>query len=1116
MHLSDRAIERPRLIILGAVVLCVLGFAAVFTLPKEREPRVRLPVVLAVISNPGGQPITNEREILRKIEEHLGTLSDLKDRGYVVSSAVDGAAVLQFTFDDGVDATEAKREVESLMNRVESELPSSAQTSPGGWQVNDIAFENWPIIQVVVAGGRGGVDRKQVAERLEEQINALPGIAGVDMFGGLDEEVLVEINPHTMTIYGVNYNQVEKALRSANVEAPSGAIESGGGRDIRVRASSKFKNLDEIRELPIGVFEGKPVELADIATVHMGYRKQESIARYHGADAVVLLVRAKTDIDVWATAGAVQDLVDGYVASGEAGDCHVGTVRSQAREIWYMLKQLGTSALYGTVLVIVILCLFLGWRNAMLISAALPLAILGTGALMWVSKRTIAPDLAINMMTLFATILVIGMVVDGCIIVGENIFRHRELGETPVLAAKKGINEVGGSLLGAYLTTFFAFAPMYLVRGIMGDYMQLLPTVVLFALCAAMLVDHFLLPVFSVYFMKVSKKRAARAKKEVKAIQDEAARQGETLTIEDMQVRDAQRIVNAGAIKRTYGSMLQYALRHRLLVLFLSTLVIATPVGLYSMGAIGTEFFPESDMPQIEVNFELPLGSSMELKTSQVANRIEAAVVEAVRPEEWHKPSEQSDRVGPVTTMGNAGALNTRLDLPTGTGPEFGMVYVELELAENRERSSSQIREAIKRAIPDLPGVIVRVTSPSEGPPAGAPVMLRVKGHDDVTLEELARRAELVEQLLKETPGVYDVASDFRLRPELTVEPNRTVARMFGVDTSLITSAQNYALNGREVGEVDFGRSESIKIRMRNQAGERDQVTDLQDLPLRGQSGQVVTVNQVASVHRTQTANIIRHYDQKRVINVRAELAEGMTVESVKANLVRQLRPELTAAQQHALVNNRQERVLKADNQVMIEFGGEIEVRDDALEDLMLALVVAASLIMIVLTVKFNSFIQPVIVLVSVPLSLVGVSIGLMLCGFNFSISAMIGVVALSGIVVNDAIVLVDFINRMRSLGVPLKEAVVYAGQLRLRPIFLTTITTIGGLLPLSLNLTGGGEFWQPLTVTMMFGLGFATLQQLFVIPLLCYTFGKQSSLLDPMQRKDLAGDQAEPMLAVS
>ena len=1106
MHISDKAIEKPRLIIVAAIIACFVGIASMLSMPKERTPRIKLPIIIVAVPNPGAGPEINEKQIIDPIEEEIESNrpQGLKTSGGYVGQAVNGAALMQFQFTDDTDIEKAKRDIESIVNKVKGRFPARAQQDPGP-TVKDISFSDFPIIQVFISGGKNAKHRKQVSEKLEEKLAAIDGVSAVDVFGEDEKEVQIELDPRLMALEGFSYQQVSQALRNANLDAPTGNVEGADGINLRTKITSKFQNLNQIRSLPLEVRDGKPITLEDIARVYMGTKPTKSVAMYGIQDAIVLLARAKTDVDIMWAANQAQKVVDDFNKNDpDAKGLTIGTIRSQEREISFMLDELITSALYGTVLVFFLLLVSLGLRNALLIGVSLPFALLTSFALMWIAKKSIAPDLAINNMTLFGMILVIGMVVDGCIIVGENIFRNRELGHSPLKSAKKGINEVGGSLMSAYLTTFAAFGPMFLVSGVMGEFMKLLPVVVIFALCAAAMVDHFLLPTLSVYIMKVSDKR----KKEVAIEMEEANYQ--SLTPEEIEIADAKRSAESTHSRRTYGGMIRFALNHRLLVLGISVLVAYTPIELYRQGYISTEFFPEGDFPALDIYYECPLGTSLE-ETKKIGEQIKASLASSVRKNEWNKTNENAERALPVLTAGEPGALNTRLDNENASGPEFGQIYVELCHAGKRDRTVFEIMEEIEEKLPQIPGVKIRVKSPKEGPPAGAAVAIRIKSGSSTSIHELAIIAGNIENILKTVPGVFDVSKDYKLRPQVVIEPDRTLAQFWDITTAQIATSVNYALEGVEIIEVDLGYDDKIDVRLRNQTQDRNNVQDLKDLPLRTNKNRIIPLQNVANISRNFATNTIHHYDGQRTITIRCDLKENIMVDDVKQKvltediklaLIRALRPELTDLQRNNI--KRFDKIIKSDNVATIEFGGEDEMRDDAMKDLTLAMGVSAILMFLILLFKFNSFIQPMIILFSVPLSIVGVTFGLMACGFNFSVSSMIGLVALSGIVVNDAIVLVDFINRMHKDGIPIKDAVVYAGQLRLRPIFLTTITTIGGLVPLSLNLAGGGEFWQPLTITIMCGLGFATLLQLFVIPLACYTFHFKSKFLDPAENSKM------------
>lgn len=1101
MHrLSERAIDHPRLVLLGSLLLVLLGAAAIIALPKERTPRVRLPLVLVAIPNPGAQPLTNDVQIVRRIEDAaVGELDRLADNGAVQSSAVYGAALVQFWFEDGVNIRNAEDDVRKVVDRIKGEFPERARIDPGP-TVDDVDFESFPIIEVFVSGG--DIERRFALSReLKDRIELIPGVSTVDEFGRRDREVEVLIDPERLAQLNLGVADIERAVRSGNVDLPTGAIE-GGGLERRVRFAGRFNSIEDMRSAPVAERDGAIIHLGDVANVRMGFEPPSSVARYGQAKAVVLQVRGQRDIDVRGTAITVQRAVDAFIADknlptgledDDAADdkVFVGYNRSQAREIQIMFNQLGSSAVFGMGLVVLVLAIFMGLRNALLISIAIPFSLIVAAAFMLIAKATFAPELAINNMSLFSLILVIGMVVDGALIVGENIHRNREMGRSPIDAAKTGIREVGTPVIIADLTTIAAFAPMYLVRGIMGDFMGTMPTVVIFALTASLLVDHFLLPVLSVYLLR------ARPRSE-----DESA----PITEGTIDVHALEGVVRRSRTMQLYSGVMRYALHHRLLVLTLALMAIVTPVAMSAAGAIGFEFFPKSDNAQLDVYFELPLGSDMETSTLDVAKRVEAAVRRAVKPEEWQRQTPHSPRVQPTTTLGEVGALTTRLEAGQESGPEFGRVFVELTLRENRGRDVHEIARAIETELPEIPGVRYDVNVPSEGPPAGVDVLVRVLASDNLSLERLALRAAEFEQTLTEAPGATNVRSSHRVRPQLRATPRRDIAGFFGVTASDVGRSLSFALRGVEVADVDFGGDEKINVRIRNVAERRALLSDVRNLPIRTAAGKIVSLDQIADIERVAEPNEISRYDLSRVISISADLEDGVIADNVKHSMLAALGDR--AAPQRANVSlmdhvrrffNPQPDVIYRDNEITVEFGGENEIRDDAMADLSVALSLSIVLMFAILVLQFNSFIQPFVVLAAVPLSLIGVALGLGVTGLNFSIAAMIGVVALAGVVVNDGIVLVAFTNQLRSAGVGKKHAIVMAGQLRLRPVFLTTVTTIGGLMPLALNIAGGGEFWRPLTVSIIFGYAAATLLTLVLLPVGYYTFvSSRPSLFDP------------------
>jgi multidrug efflux pump subunit AcrB len=1045
MKIAEQSVDYPRLVILGSIVLLGAGVVGIFALPIERTPRVQIPVINVVVPNVGMGPEAIEAEITREIEEMAGTLDHLD---YYVSMSVNGASMVNFTFLDHVNVKEAKRDVQNLIDQVRPKFPRDAKEP----SVNDVSFSDFPIIRLLVSGKGDMRSLRAVADRLQDRIEGLPGVSSAEVYGGHEREVQVQLNPHLLNLYGITYDEVSRAVATANAEAPTGSIDFESGRELRVRFRGKYQDLTAIEYTPLATREGQTILLRDVSDVVDHYKRINRYTDTWTGQAVSVQVSSKTDINTLETIDTIYEIIDEEQA--RVGDAYrITAVNDDGRGIAIMLNQIGASALYGFCLVLVILTIAMGFRNGLIVAFAMPFSLVVAAGLMLAVKMTIDDTIAINNMVMFSVILVIGMVVDGALIVGENIYRHIEEGKPNIEAAKIGIREVGPAVIAADLTTISAFVPMLLVSGVMGQFFGVMPITVSFALMASVLVDHFVLPLLGRYGMKT--------RRAIWVQQDEGKLKKQMYT--HLDPADDHRPVHA-----SYMRTMAYCLHHRWVVLAGTMGGICMAASLFFFGAIGFRFMPDSDVPFLEVDFELPLGTGVD-RTREVGKSLMATVLDL---------KDRGELFGdPLVVVGSSGGGGFHGDSRSRSGPEFGSIGIELVAPDERERTSHEIERALRDGFPNLPDVHVEVRRAKEGPPMGANISIRVKGTSETTLDELGQIAEGIADILREIPGTIDVSTDYQLRPETLVEPKPQIAALFGVTNEMIVRSTQFALNGVEVTEVDFGGQEDIDLRILNKNQYRNEVKDLKELPIRTPEGRHVTLDQVADVKQRMGLNQIRHRDQDRVLRVLADVDDDVA-------LVDDVFDQLDA--KLAEVRKKGDPVLGGTNYTIVK-GGENEERDRSMRELTQAMGVGAALILVILVAQFNSFSQPLIVMLSIPLGLIGVVYGLMVCGFDFSISSMIGVVALTGIVVNDAIVLVDFINRLRAEGMSLEAAVIRGGQLRLRPIFLTTITTIGGLLPMAI---GGGtvEFFRPLSVAIMFGLAFATVLTLVIIPTAYYT----------------------------
>ena len=688
------------------------------------------------------------------------------------------------------------------------------------------------------------------------------------------------------------------------------------------------------------------------------------------------------------------------------------------REIRVMLQTLSNSAVQGMIVVAILLIGILGWRNAVMVLTALPFTVVVTTLTLFLLGESI------NNIVIFSFILIIGMVVDGAIIVIENIHRHRQRGASPLEAAARGISEVGPSVLAADLTTIAGFMPLIFFAGITGQFIRIMPVVVASALTASLLIDHFLLPVISSKF-KMS----------------ETAGEGRWLT----------------DLKKRYRKLLDRLLKKPHWVIGSALLLMAGAVTLIAGGTVKVEVFPDVGRGRFTMNLEMPVGTPLE-RTAEVT----AAMEEAVAPHRGHGVEAY------ISTIGDTRSIVADVREGGSVGAEFGRVTVELPEAHSRRPPERPLMAAIAGAMRPEPDARIYITRIKEGPHGGAPVAVRVIGHDLATLEALSGR---VAELLRRIPGSRDVRNNLRRgRVDLALRPDRDKAGELGVTIRSIARTIYTAFHGSIPARYDLP-DRKIDIRVIADEAFRASPGSLDHLYVRSAAGTRVPLASLCERSLEPGLFEIPHRNGKRAATVRCDVDPDTTAGEVLDRLRLAMAAEAIPPDVH------------------IEYGGEQEETDRSFTFLTQALIAAIILIFFILAAQFNSFRQPLAVLSAVPMAFVGVTVGLLVTGHRFSILVFIGAVALVGIAVNDAIVLVSYGNQLRRQGRGRRESVVEAAVTRLRPVFLTSVTTIGGLLPLALRLGGASPFWVPLAWSIIFGIASATLLTLLVLPCLLVLF---------------------------
>ncbi len=899
--------------------------------------------------------------------------------------------------------------------------------------LQEISLTDFPIIQVNLSGEVGPVVLKEVAEELQDELEILRGVLRVNLVGGLEREVRVDADPERLRLYGLSLDDVVDAIGDENVSIPGGDMDLGE-QSYAVRVPGEVDDPLEVGDFVIVARAGQPVFVRDVAEVTFGFKDRESFARIDGRESVALMVQKRQGANIIEVADAVKEQVE-LSRQQWPGGVEATVLGDQSKDIRMMVLDLENNILSGLVLVVAVLMVALAFRNALFVGVAIPFSMLIT----FLAVQLLGVTL--NMVVLFSLILAVGMLVDNAIVVIENIYRHMQEGEPRKSASGNATREVGSAILFSTLTTLAAFSPLFFWPDVIGDFMWYLPFTICLALSASLLVAFTLNPTLASAFMKLSK-RDLRAQ----------------------EVGDSGWMTRIGdRIVALYRANLTWALDHRAVVVLATVAVFFGVLMLFGRFNHGIEFFPATEPTQIIVDLEMPPGTRVE------------ATDEVIRELERRFTDLPDLRV--MAAGSGAGSQSELFGGGSGSATN-GRIILDLIDRKEREQDSFLTLEQARARTAGLPGATIDVDRPAEGPPVGDPVSIELSGDDFETLGAISRR---IRQEIEDIEGLVSLDDDFDLaRPELVVHLDRTQAARLGLTTATVASTIRTAVNGTEASTFRHG-DEDIDITVRLQEGSRTSLASLARLAVVA-NGKQIPISAVATIERAKALTAIRHKDQKRVVTVSGKVTTPTMAEPVRLEAQERIEaiPDLLPAG------------------YSMTFAGQSEDEEVAKEFLSTAFLYGVLLVLGLMVAKFDSLALPAIVITTVIMSMIGVLVGLLVTGMPFGIIMTgLGVISLAGIVVNNAIVLLDYGEKLVARGLPRREAVVQTGLRRMRPVLLTAITTILGLIPLStgyefdfraLHFSSGGEssqWWQSMGVAVIFGLAFATFLTLVLLPVL-------------------------------
>ena len=1052
MSIPKLSVSNPVLSNLLMVVITALGVYAWVTLPRDLIPEIVTYTARISTFYPGASAETVEKLVTARIEDAIEKVDQID---LITSKSSEGRSDISVQFEEISDRDFDKR-IQDLRNAVDriKDLPSELLDQP---EVVAVDISNGvPMVTVAVSGDLDESQMKLAAEALEKQIIKIDGVSNIQVAGVRDREIWVEVDPDRLKSYNLVAEQVSLALSQRNLNLPAGVLEVGQS-EFLVRTMGEFRSVAEIAETIIKVTTyGTPVRVKDIATVRDTYQEARTLSRINGQPSISLTIQKKNDGNAIRIIDQIRKIVTPYT-EGQTNpvnqmiqktsskltpielppETKISLVNDSSVLLRERLGILQNNALLGLVLVVVFLWLFMGSRNAFFAALGIPTAILGA---LWILKLM---GSSINASTLFGLILVIGIVVDDAIVVIENVFRRMEEGLSPAKAAIVGAQEVAWPVLSASLTTMAAFLPLILMSGIPGQFMRVVPITGVVVILASLVEVFAILPA---HIAEWSKPTTANSE------------EGHSNWFVNIQDR--------------YVELLNRILDWRYVIVF-GTVLGTFVFSILAFISLPKELFPGEDFPQFYIKVDMPTDYGIE-ETTQFMEKLER-VVKSLPKEEY---------VALVTNIG----LQTPTNGLEGTSISSNVaeVLVELVPKDERNRSRDEIIDFLRLQMTEITGAEKIYFDKQEGgPPRGRDVEVKVKGD---RIPQLVAIANQLKKKLSSIDGVFDVKDDFKSgKPEIRLRTKGEKLRQFGLTIFQVANNVRHAIEGNTC-TVYRDADEAIDVVVKYTKNSMNTIDALSQMMIATPSGISVPLKDIAQISRENSLVDIKRFDVERAITVSASVDREVTSPAIATQVLQATFEDIGFRYPG----------------YSLDFRGEFDQILESFKELGLKLLPMGVMLMyFILGAQFKSFLQPFIILFAIPFGVIGAMVGLLITQSTLSLIALFGVVALAGIVVNDSIVLIDFINQRRNQNQKsktyddqekandpvdeLRDAVLKGSRLRLRPIVLTSITTIAGLIPMFLGLGGKSPVWQPLASTIIFGLLFSTLLTLFVMPALYY-----------------------------
>lgn len=1091
---SSWAIKNRTAVFILTLILTIAGIKTYQALPKESFPDISLPNIYVSVLYPGTSPKDMENLVVRPIEKECKNISGVKK---IKSSSLQdyGSVVVEFNSD--VKIEEAKSRVKDAVDRAKSELPQDLPNDP---QIIDINFADLPIMYVNIAGNYDLAKLKHYADEAEEKLEGLREVKQVDLIGALEREIQINVDMLQMEAARLTMYDIYSAVKNENATIPGGSVNMDGVRRS-LNVTGEFKSPEQIGNIVINSIDGKPVYLKDVAEVVDSHKEQESYARLDHKNVITLSVVKRKGENLISASDKIVHLVDDLKANAWPKDIQVTLTGDQSEMTRSTLHDLINTIVIGFILVFIILMFFMGAANAFFVALSVPLSMF----LAFLVMPTIG--FTLNMIVLFSFLMALGIVVDDAIVVIENTHRIFANGKRSIMdAARIAAGEVFLPVFSGTLTTLAPFVPLLFWKGVIGKFMFFLPVTLIVTLTASLIVAYLINPVFAVQFMKPHLDKGKY--NPTKGLKISLILFGAVILISYLsgnigfgnlavlilflnllnrfwlkrKIEQFQDKVWPG-VQMLYRRMLTWCLHRPWQMMGAIVIVFVISIVAITKRNGGISFFPTADPNFIFVYTSLPVGTD-QAYTDSVTKIVEDRVYKAIR---WPNKIVKS-----VITNVTVGVTDPQ-DEDQSSYPNKSKVQVAfVEFGKRNGESTIQyldkIREAVKGCVP---GAEITVAQEQGGPPVGKPISIELSGDN---YEQLVVTSKNLKRFLDSMriAGVEELRSDLEdKKPQITFNIDRERANREAISTSQIGREIQAAVLGWEASKFR-DVNDDYKIMVRYKQDQRYNVDMLRNLKIlyrdMSMGGLVrnVPMSSFAEIKYDDTYGVIKRKNQKRIVTISSNVLSSYNEQAVVDEVQNAMKDFLTPTG------------------VEIKFGGAQEEQAETSAFLGWAMMASIMLIVLILVIQFNSVSKPLIILAEIFFSIVGVLLGFSFWKMEFSIvMSGVGIIALAGIVVRNGILLVEFTDELRARGVPVFDAIVEAGRIRMTPVLLTAFATMLGLIPLAVGLNidfvslfteldpkiyfGGDNtaFWGPLSWTMIFGLGFATFLTLILVPVM-------------------------------